>query len=140
MSLAKKIGMEDKDKAKDELIDELVILRKRISELEALEAEGEEIEEALREREERYRAIVNAFDGIVYICSETFQIEFMNEEGIKRTGYDATGELCYKVLHERDSTCPWCVNEAGVKRRNRKMGSAKSQRQPLVLYCKYADI
>ena len=71
-----------KDKAKDQLIDELVILRKRISELEALEAEGEEIEEALHEREERYRAIVNAFDGIVYICSENFQIEFMNEECI----------------------------------------------------------
>jgi PAS domain-containing protein len=95
MSLSNKIGMEDKDKAKDELIDELVILRKRISELEALEAEGEEIEEALLEREERYRAIVNAFDGIVYICSENFHIEFMNEECIKRTGYDATGELCY---------------------------------------------
>jgi PAS domain S-box-containing protein len=115
MSLSKKIGMEDKDKAKDELIDELVILRKRISELEALEAEGEEIEEALLEREERYRAIVNAFDGIVYICSENFHIEFMNEECIKRTGYDATGELCYQVLHDRDSICPWCVNERVLK-------------------------
>ncbi|MDH3556353.1 MAG: histidine kinase, partial [Deltaproteobacteria bacterium] len=62
--------MEDQDKATDELIDELVILRKRIAELEALEAEREEIEKALREREMRYRAIVKAFDGIIYICSE----------------------------------------------------------------------
>jgi hypothetical protein len=62
--------MEDKDKAKDELIDELVILRKRISELEALEAKHEETEKTRPEREERYRAIVSAFDGLVYICSE----------------------------------------------------------------------
>ena len=26
-------------------------------------------------------------------------------------GRDATGELCYKVMHERDSVCPWCVND-----------------------------
>ena len=103
------------DKAKDELIDELVILRKRIVELEALEAGREEIEQTLREREERYRAIVKAFDGLVYICSEDFHIEFMNEECIKRTGYDAIGELCYRALHDRDSICPWCVNERVLK-------------------------
>jgi light-regulated signal transduction histidine kinase (bacteriophytochrome) len=39
----------------------------------------------------------------------------MNEECIKRTGYDATGELCYQVLHDRDSICPWCVNERVLK-------------------------
>ena len=115
MALSRKSGMEDKHKAKDELVDELVILRKRISELEALEAEREEIEKTPHEREERYRAIVNAFDGLVYICSEDNRIEFMNEECIKRTGYDATGELCYRVLHDRDSMCPWCVNERVFK-------------------------
>ena len=113
--LSKEIDMVEKDKAKDELIDELGILRKRITELEALEAEREEIEKTLREREERYRAIVSAFDGLVYICSEDNRIEFMNEELIKRTGYDATGELCYRVLHDRDSICPWCVNERVLK-------------------------
>jgi uncharacterized protein YqgQ len=42
---------------------------------------------------------VEAFDGLVYICSQEYRIEFMNEELIKRTGYDGTGELCYRVLH-----------------------------------------
>ena len=115
MVLPEENGMEDKDKAKDELIDDLVILRKKIRFLEALEAEREEIEQTLRAREERYRAIVEGFDGLIYICSENFHVEFMNEECIKRTGYDATGELCYKVLHDRDSTCPWCVNERVLK-------------------------
>ncbi|MGD8315530.1 MAG: ATP-binding protein, partial [Syntrophobacterales bacterium] len=71
--------------------------------------------QTLREREERYRAIVKAFDGMIYICSQDFYVEFMNEECIKRTGYDATGELCYQALHDRDSICPWCVNEQVLK-------------------------
>jgi PAS domain S-box-containing protein len=63
------------------------------------------------ESEARYRAIVEAFDGLIYICSPDYRIEFMNPRLIARTGYDGTGEYCYKVLHERDSICPWCVNE-----------------------------
>jgi signal transduction histidine kinase len=35
----------------------------------------------------------------------------MNRQSIDRTGYDAVGELCYKVMHDRDSVCPWCVND-----------------------------
>jgi len=115
MALSRKSGMKDRNKAKNDLIDELVILRKKITELEVLEAKHEQIEKTLREREERYRAIVKGFDGLVYICSEDFQVEFMNEECIKRTGYDAIGELCYSALHDRDSICPWCVNERVFK-------------------------
>jgi len=70
---------------------------------------------ALRDSELRYRAIVEAFDGLIYVCSEDYRVEFMNDKLIRRTGYDATGELCYKTLHERDSICPWCVNERVFK-------------------------
>ena len=107
--------MKDEDKTRVQLIDQVVALRKRITELEALEAEHERLVKALSEREERYEAIVRAFDGLVYICSEDYRIEFMNEQLVKRTGYDATGEPCHKVLHERDSVCPWCVNERVFK-------------------------
>ena len=66
---------------------------------------------ALRESMERYRAMVEAYDGFVYICSDDFRIEYMNPRLIERTGRDAVDELCYKVLHDRNSVCPWCVNE-----------------------------
>ena len=66
---------------------------------------------APRESESRYRAMVEAFDGLIYICSPDYRVEFMNPRLIERTGYDGTGEYCYKVLHERNSICPWCVNE-----------------------------
>ncbi len=55
--------------------------------------------------------ILDAFEGFIYVCSEEYKIEYMNNSFIKRTGYNATGDLCYKALHERDTVCPWCVNE-----------------------------
>jgi PAS domain S-box-containing protein len=103
--------MKDQEKSREQLCDELASLRQKVAELEELAVEHDWVEKTLREREERYRAIVEAFDGLVYICSEDNKIEFMNEELIKRTGYDATGEVCYRVLHDRDSACPWCVKE-----------------------------
>ena len=72
-------------------------------------------QEALKEREARYRAIVEAFDGLIYICSQDYRVEFMNHRYIERTGYDGVGELCYKALHGLDSVCPWCVNERVFK-------------------------
>jgi two-component system cell cycle sensor histidine kinase/response regulator CckA len=74
-------------------------------------AERNRAEVAVRESEARYRAIVEAFDGLIYICSPDYRVEFMNRQLVERTGYDGTGELCYKVLHDLDSVCPWCVNE-----------------------------
>jgi PAS domain S-box-containing protein len=73
--------------------------------------EAQQVEGPQRESESRYRAIVEAFDGLIYTCSPDYRIEFMNSRLIERTGYDGTGEYCYKVLHERNSICPWCVNQ-----------------------------
>lgn len=61
--------------------------------------------------EARLRAMIDSFDGFIYICSRDYLIEYMNERLIARTGRDGTGELCYKVLHEREEVCPWCINE-----------------------------
>jgi two-component system cell cycle sensor histidine kinase/response regulator CckA len=70
-----------------------------------------EAEEGLRKSTERYHAIVHAFDGLIYICSDDYRIEFMNDRLLNRTGKNAVGEFCFKALHDRDSVCPWCVNE-----------------------------
>ncbi len=69
-----------------------------------------EAEKATEESRAKYQAIVDAFDGLIYICSQDYRIEFMNGKLIERTGHDAVGEFCYKVMHDRDSPCPWCVN------------------------------
>ncbi|HON86554.1 MAG TPA: PAS domain-containing sensor histidine kinase [Syntrophorhabdaceae bacterium] len=63
----------------------------------------------------QYEAIIKAFDGFIYICSADYEIEFMNERFIKRTGYNPIGDKCYKALHNLDNICPWCVNERVFK-------------------------
>jgi len=86
-------------------------LQERIHGLENEVARCRREEAVLREARVRHRAMVEAFDGLIYICSRSYVIEFMNQRLVERTGYDGTGQLCYRVLHERDSVCPWCVNE-----------------------------
>ncbi|MCC6347820.1 MAG: EAL domain-containing protein [Nitrospirales bacterium] len=67
-------------------------------------------EEVLQKSEVSYRAVVESFEGFIYICSQEYRLEFMNEKLIRRTGRNAVGELCYRALHDRDTLCPWCVN------------------------------
>jgi PAS domain S-box-containing protein len=72
-------------------------------------------EDSIRESRAKYQAIVDSFDGLIYICSQDYRIEFMNRKLIERTGREAVGEYCYKVMHDRDSVCPWCVNDRVFK-------------------------
>ncbi|MFC1811400.1 PAS domain S-box protein [Thermodesulfobacteriota bacterium] len=90
-------------------------MEQRVKELEKEAVKLRQAESALQASEERYRAIVAAFDGLIYVCSHDYRVEFMNDRFIERTGYDSTGKLCYKALHELDSVCPWCVNEQVFK-------------------------
>ncbi|HTY44698.1 MAG TPA: PAS domain S-box protein [Patescibacteria group bacterium] len=65
----------------------------------------------LIESQAKYEAIVEAFNGLIYICSEDYKVEFMNKHFIERTGFNPVGQSCYKVIHNLDSVCPWCVNQ-----------------------------
>jgi PAS domain S-box-containing protein len=68
-------------------------------------------EAARLENMARYQAVVEAFDGFLYICSPDYRVEFMNQRLIERTGRNAVGEMCYRALHNSESVCEWCVNE-----------------------------
>ncbi|MCF8128870.1 MAG: PAS domain-containing protein [Deltaproteobacteria bacterium] len=67
--------------------------------------------DALEEREKKYRLMMEAMHDPVYICSADYKVLYMNPAMIKRTGRDAVGESCYRVVHGRDEICPWCVND-----------------------------
>jgi PAS domain-containing protein len=101
-------AMKDQRKTKKQLESELVELRQYLA---RLEGEGDEAGIPLPTSAERCRAMMEAFDGLIYICSQDFRIEFMSDHSIRSIGCDATGQLCYRALHNRDSVCPWCVNE-----------------------------
>ena len=103
--------MTNRPQTTEDLIRELEELREQNRHwLKFLDKTKEELGE-LRESAAKYEAVVYAFGGLIYICSTEFEIEFMNEAFIERSGRNAVGEKCYKVLHDRESPCPWCVNE-----------------------------
>ena len=73
--------------------------------------ERKQAEQALRESEEKYRSMMESMVDSVYICSPDYHIEYMNPAMVTRTGRDAVGEPCYKVINELDEKCPWCVHD-----------------------------
>lgn len=71
--------------------------------------------DVLKEREHQLSAIIQAFDGLVYVCTKNHRLEFMNQRLVRRTGFDGTGRSCHRVLHNLDKVCPWCCNDRVFK-------------------------
>jgi len=67
-----------------------------------------EAESELRESRGRYQAIVEGFEGLIYICDRDMRIEFMSRRLQERIGRDATGEICHEALFELGDICDWC--------------------------------
>ena len=75
------------------------------------ELERDKAEESLQESEEKYRSMMESMKDPIYICSQDYRVEYMNPSMIQRTGCDATGEKCFKALHDLDEKCPWCMHD-----------------------------
>ncbi len=103
--------MKDEDRDKNDLLKELAALRQQVAALKKAESRSQRSSEAWRDLWAQYEAMIEAFDGYIYICSENFEVEFMNQRFIERTGSYPLGQKCYRVLHDREDICPWCVND-----------------------------
>jgi PAS domain S-box-containing protein len=79
--------MKDENKTKEQLIDEIVELRQRISELEKSEAEHKWAEEKRRELEEKYRAVFENTGTATIIFDDDMTISMINREAEKLSGY-----------------------------------------------------
>ncbi|NWH05268.1 hybrid sensor histidine kinase/response regulator [Desulfobacter latus] len=73
-------------------------------------------EKELKKSETKYRTMMEAIKDPVYICSEDYKIQYMNQAMIDRIGYDATGKVCYEALHGFDKICHWCTYEETFRR------------------------
>ncbi len=65
----------------------------------------------LTESEAKYQAMVEAFDGLIYISSGDYELEFLNQRFVARLGGNAVGQKCYRALHNLDQVCPWCARD-----------------------------
>jgi PAS domain S-box-containing protein len=103
--------MKDEDRDKAERFAEIASLRQKVTALEAEECRYHRLSEAWRDLWAQYEAIIEAFDGLIYICSQNYEIEFMNQRFIERQGNYPLGQKCFQALHGRAQVCPWCVND-----------------------------
>jgi PAS domain S-box-containing protein len=58
-----------------------------------------------------FQAIVEAFDGMVYVCSPDNRIEFVNQHVLRLLDRNPVGESCHKALYDHDKVCPWCPEQ-----------------------------
>jgi PAS domain S-box-containing protein len=50
-------------------------------------------------------------DGMVFVASSDYRIEYMNEAALKKIGRDMTGKNCFAVFHGLEERCPWCMGD-----------------------------
>lgn len=103
--------MPDETKTREALLEELAGMDQKIVDLAKTVTKYQRLAEAWRDLWEQFAAIIEAFDGFIYVCSQNYEVEFMNQRFIDRTGYYPLGQKCYKALHDLEGVCPWCVND-----------------------------
>ncbi len=74
-------------------------------------AERRRLMDAWRELWGQYKAVIDAFDGLIYICSPRFEIEFVNRHLAEMLGCSPLGQKCYKAFYNLDHPCPRCSKE-----------------------------
>ena len=84
--------MVDNYRTKQQLLNELAVLRRRITEFEKSEVERKQMEEALRQRERLYRAIGESINYGVWVCAPDGRNIYASESFLKMVGL--TQEEC----------------------------------------------
>ena len=72
----------------------------------------------LKKRETYFKGILEAFDGLVYVCAPDNRIEFVNHHVISKLGRDVTGETCHEAIHGYKKPCPWCREQPAFQGQN----------------------
>ncbi|WP_027189535.1 PAS domain-containing sensor histidine kinase [Fundidesulfovibrio putealis] len=125
--------MQDCDKTKEQLLEELARARQRIGVLEAAEAERERIRDAVRMSEARFRAITEQCPlGILVADTETRRFVMANAKASAMLGYteDELLDLRVESIHP-PQTLPMTLREF-----ESMISGVTKQSQPLPVLCK----
>jgi len=91
--------MSHTDKTKDQLLEELTELHQRLVKLEAAEVERQQVEEGLKQSEERYRLLVETMNEGLAQANQDYVFTYVNERFCEMLGY-SRGELIEHHLIE----------------------------------------
>ncbi|MBI4653506.1 MAG: GGDEF domain-containing protein [Nitrospirae bacterium] len=78
--------MQDSDKTKEQLLSEIIELRRSVAELENAEAKRKQAEKTLQESEERYRSLIESAEDSIYLVDENYRYVFINKKHLSRLG------------------------------------------------------
>ena len=91
--------MSHTDKTKDQLLEELTELHQRVVKLEAAEVERPQVEEGLKQSEERYRLLAETMNEGLAQANQDYVFTYVNERFCEMLGY-SRGELIEHRLIE----------------------------------------
>ncbi len=112
--------MKDRDRKKEQPMNELTMMRQRVAELEKAELERKQAETALKVSETRYRRLFEtAQDGILILDAGTGEITDVNPFLIDMLGY-THGELMGKKLWEIGAFNDIQISRAAFRKLQRK--------------------
>jgi PAS domain S-box-containing protein len=83
----------NREKTKEQLVNELAEMQQRINELEALESEHEQVKSELEKAQQRLRTIFESVSDGVAVTDTELNITDINEAGLRMFGYDHKEEF-----------------------------------------------
>jgi diguanylate cyclase (GGDEF)-like protein/PAS domain S-box-containing protein len=129
--------MQNNNRTKNQLINELATLRARISELEKLEYDHKQNEESLRENEAYLKAIISSIQaGVMVIDAEKHEIVDANETAYELIGVskeDLIGRICHQyVCPAEQGKCPITDLKQVIDNSERLLINTKGKKIPII--------
>ena len=109
------LRMDDKNKTKAHLIEELKELRLKVEEIEELRTRFDRSQKMMREaivrahdEKEKNEAIISALGDGISIQDTHFKVLYQNNRHRQIVGGDHRGKYCYEAYQRKDEVCDGC--------------------------------
>jgi transcriptional regulator with PAS, ATPase and Fis domain len=66
-------------------------------------------EHEIGEQKAQMGAILNAFEGQIYVATKDYYLRYANDQLTQQIGVNVIGRKCYETIHGRKTPCPFCV-------------------------------
>lgn len=102
------LTMKDLDKTKEQLIQELEEMRRRIDQADAAEVKGKQMAKELREKTRMNQTLLDAFPCVALLLRpSTREIVASNQAAVQAGA--VPGARCFATWGQRENPCPWCL-------------------------------